>query len=73
MSSHKKIYTDILETITLSMVQTKKILEQNPTIKKPINMTKVKKMTCSTIGISVSTYNKYLRELKNGTYVKVVR
>jgi len=60
-SAHK-IYTNVLENITKSI---KLIKQERPDF---TNNLKIKKMTCNIFKISLSTYNKYLKELKDGTY-----
>jgi Mn-dependent DtxR family transcriptional regulator len=69
----EKIYTDILEQITHSTEEetTKdfSILNLTPTQ----SNTDAKKKICAILNVSLSTYNKYLRELKNGTYVRCER
>jgi len=70
--SAQKIYTDILENETRSLDFQRTILvELN---KFNMTETKFRKIYFQNFGrVSLSTYNKYLRELKNGTYVRCER
>jgi len=70
-SAHK-IYTDILEDETRTMDAHRKALKKNSDL--IISESRFKKLYFQNFGrVSLSTYNKYLRELKEGTYVRCER
>lgn len=68
--SSQKIYTEILENISILIIFKKDEFNSLNLTKQKINLTKIKKEACDICRVSVSTYNKYLRDLKNKTYTR---
>ena len=70
--SSKKIFTDILEHETKTLNAHREALKKNSDM--VITETQFKKLYFQNFGrVSLSTYNKYLKELKDGTYITCER
>jgi len=72
MANHpSKIYTDVLEYATKALERHREILKESGT---ELSETKLRKRFFGRFSnISMSTYNKYLKELKDGTYIRCER
>jgi len=67
--SAKKIYTEVLENETRMLNRHRELLKANGDM--VISETQFKKLYFNNFStISLSTYNKYLKELKDGTYIR---
>ena len=67
-----KIFTDILEHETFALDYQRALLIKNDDF--VITETAFKKLFFKNFGrVSLSTYNKYLKEMKDGTYIRCER